>query len=101
MAPNTKKISLSPDVADDAATYASALDEIGGKKNPGLAELILDDPEEPAAVKALKALAPAKRIEVEWILGWFRGVADVRGCDPLAVLRAGRAAGIKFDGEAA
>jgi hypothetical protein len=92
---NTKKISLPSELSKDAAIYASALDEIGGKKQPGLAEILIEDPEEPLAIKALKTLSPTKREETLWITGWFRGVADARGCEALAILRAGRL--IKLD----
>jgi hypothetical protein len=93
MGANVKRVALSPELAEDAATYASALDEIGGKD---LAEQILDDDEDPGPKRALGKLKGAKRDEVRWIMGWFRGVADALSCDPLAVLRAGRAA-VKFE----
>lgn len=88
---NTKKIKLSKDQAIDAKVYSSALDAIGGSKNKKLAEIILIDDEDPVARKALRALTGEKRAEAEWTLGWFRGMADALGCEPLAVLRAGRA----------
>lgn len=93
MAKNVKRVKLPPDVAEDVATYASALDEIGGKD---LAEAILDDDEDAGPKRALAKLKGAKRDEVRWICGWFRGVADALSCDPLAVLRAGRNA-VKFE----
>lgn len=89
MAKNTKKITLSPSLADDAGTYASALDEIGGKT---LAEEILEDDEDSGPRRALAKLKGEKANEARWIMGWFRGVADAKGCDPIAVLRAGRMA---------
>lgn len=88
---NTKKIKLSRDLAIDAKVYASALDSINGTKNKTLAETILIDDEDPVARKALRALTGEKRAEAEWTLGWFRGMADALGCEPVAVLRAGRA----------
>lgn len=93
MVKNVKRVKLPPALAEDVATYASALDEIGGKD---LAELLLEDDEEPKARKALGKLAAGKRESTVWIMGWFRGVADALGCDPIAVLRAGRAA-VKFE----
>jgi hypothetical protein len=78
---------LSPSVRDDARAYADALDEIGGKD---LADLILVDEEDPKAKKALSKLKGAKRDETLWITGWFRGVADVLGCEAISVLDAAR-----------
>jgi hypothetical protein len=88
---------LSAEHAEDVVQYASALDEIGGKRNPNLAELLLEDDEHPTARKALRALAGPKRDEANWLLGWFRGAADVMGREPLELLRAGRAQGPKLE----
>lgn len=80
-----KKISKTD---ESAADYAAALDEIGG---PKLAEILLEDDEEPAACRALAKLKGEKRDEVKWICGWFRGVADAIKREPIDVLRSARA----------
>jgi hypothetical protein len=86
---NTKKIKLPSEIAEAAADYAAALDEIGGAT---LAETLLEDDELPASKRAFAKLKGDKRDEARWIMGWFRGVADAKDCEPIAVLRAGRAA---------
>jgi hypothetical protein len=79
---------LSPSLLLDARAYADALDEIGG---PTLADSILiEDDENPVSEKAKKKLKGEKRDEVQWICGWFRGVADALGCEAIDVLTASR-----------
>ncbi len=87
-------IKLTPDIAESATIYASALDEIGGK---GLAELLITDDEDPKALKAFAGLKGTRRDEVFSHLGWFRGVADVLCCEPVEVLRLGRSQGRKLE----
>lgn len=84
----SKKKLLPQDLLDSAADYAAALDEIGGK---ALAETLLTDDEVPAAKRAMNKLKGEKRDEARWIMGWFRGIADAKCVEPLAVLEAGRA----------
>ena len=75
-------------VVDDAAVYASALDAIGG---PELAaEIMIEGTESARARRALEALRDDKRDEALWVTGWFRGVADVLGCEALEVLASAR-----------